>query len=146
MKTSPASTGDLGELIIAELHKRGVAVSKPDGLPRLPATWRPIIVEVAGAAQELGVEAQGCSPDSVVAFFSSLLSPLQVKRADSTDNDSDFWFNMGGRSGKFMKTDMGLVICFAPWGVVVTVAGPSEELHVGFTKVPVKPADVPHTL
>ena len=144
MKTSPASTGDLGEFIIAELHKRGISLSKPDELPRLPATWRAITVEIAGAAQELGVGAQGCSLSNVLKFCSSLLSPLRVNCPFSKDNDRNFWFSIDGKQGSCTGTDTGLVISFIPWGVALTVSESNKELHVGFAKLPVNPAGVPH--
>ena len=136
MKTSPSGTGDLGEFIIAELHKRGISLSKPNELPRLPATWRAITVEIAGAAQELGVGAHGCSLDNVLAFCFSLLSPLRMDRPFSKDTDKSFWFSIDGKRGSFTRTDIGLVISFVEWGVSLSVGESDQELHIGFAEHP----------
>lgn len=136
MKTSPDSTGDLGQFIISELNKRGVVFSTIADLPRLPATWRMVTVKIAGEDKDVGVRAKGCSLDEVLDFCFSLLTPLRVHRPFSKDNDKSFWFSIDGEQGNFSRTDSGLVISLITIGVALTVAQSDQELFIGFTEHP----------
>src|SRR3989442_6359846 len=86
MKTSPYSTGDLGEFIISELNKRGVAVSKTADLPRLSATWRPVTAAFAGTPKDLGARVQACSLADVCSFCFTVFSRFRVHPPGSNDN------------------------------------------------------------
>lgn len=53
-----AMSGDLGDYIFAELNGRGgrgIPLVKSVGLPKIPATWEIVRVEVAGVLCEVGV-------------------------------------------------------------------------------------------
>jgi len=133
MKPSPI-TGDLGEFIVSELGRRGVALFKTADLPRLPATWRTITVEIGGAAKDVGAGAQGCSLDKVLAFCFSLLSSFRVDRPFSNDSDSSFWFSINGKQGNFTRTDTGLVVSFIAWGVSLTISESGQDIFIGFAE------------
>ncbi len=136
MKPSPASGGDLGEFIVAELNKRGITVSTTGGSPSLPATWRVVTVKIVGAPKDVGVEAQGCSLADACAFCFSLFSGLRVHRPFSNDNDERFFFTIAGGSASFARTSTGLVVSFIKLGVMLTVAGSENGLHVGLADHP----------
>ena len=143
MKTLPDSTGDLGEFIISELNRRGVPLSKARDLPRLPATWRTVKVEIAGTPKDVGVGAQGCSLGNVLGFCFSLLSPFRVHRPSSKDSDRSFLFTVNGKQGNFTRTDTGLVISFITLGVALTIGESEQELHIGFAEHPRNPGVPP---
>jgi hypothetical protein len=134
MNANCETKGDLGEFIISELNRHGVPLRKTCELPRLPAMWRPVTVEIGGAPKELGVRAQGCLVENVVNFCLSLLSPLRVHRPFSKDNDRSFWFSIDGKQGSFTRTDTGLVISFVAWGVTLSIGESGQGLHVGFVE------------
>jgi len=138
MKTSPESTGDLGQLIISELNGRGVALPKPPDPPSLPTTWHTFTLEIRGV-KGLAVRALDCSLDKVADFCFLLLSPFRVYRPFSRDNDRSFWFSVDGKEGSFSRTDTGLVVSFITWGVSLTIGESDEGLHMGFTKHPPNP-------
>ena len=143
MKTSPDSTGDLGEFIIAELSRRGVALSKTGDLPRLSATWRTVMVEIAGTPNNLGARVQGCSLAEVSAYCFLVFSRFRVYRAGSNDNDRSFFFSIAGGSGHFDNIGTGLVISFVTLGVALTIGESDQELHIGFAEHSLNPG-VPH--
>jgi len=143
MKASSDTKGDLGEFIISELNRRGVPLSKTDDLPRLPATWRTVTVEISGTPKDVGAGAQGCSLGNVLAFCFSLLSRFRVQRPFSKDNDSNFSFSINGNRGNFTRTDTGLVISFITFGVSLTIGESDQELHIGFAEHPPHPGVPP---
>ena len=143
MKTSPDGAGDLGEFIIAELNRRGVALSKTTDLPRLPATWRTVTVEIAGTPKDLGARVQGCSLADVSAFCFSVFSRLRVHRPGSNDNDRNFFFSVAGGSGHFDTTSTGLVVSFITLGIALTIGESDQELQIGFAEHPRTPG-IPH--
>ena|SRR5437867_3808264 len=132
MENSPETKGDLGEFIIAELKKRGIPLSKTVDLSDLPATWRTIAVEMAGAPKDVGVGAVGCSWATVVDFLFSLFSRYRVHRPFSNDNDRQFWFTIDGKHGSFARTHTGLVISFLASGFSVIASDTEYGLFVGF--------------
>jgi hypothetical protein len=134
MKTSSDSKGDLGEFIISELSRRGVALSKTVDLPHLSATWRTVTVGIADTPKDLGARVQGCSLTDVSAFCFLLFSRFRVHRPGSNDNDRNFFFNVAGGSGHFDNTGTGLVISFITLGVILTIGESDQELHIGFAE------------
>jgi hypothetical protein len=140
METSPDSTGDLGEFIISELNKRGVALSMSADLPRLSATWRKVTAEFVSTPKYLGVRVQGGSLADVSAFCFAVFSRFRVHRPRSNDNDRNFFFSAaGGGSGHFDNTGTGLVISFVTLGVALTIGESGQELHIGFAEHPLNP-------
>ena len=135
MGTPSVSEGDLGHYIIAELNRRGgFTVSRTRGLPRLPATWHTVTVELAGVPKDVGALAQGCSFTDVSAFCFSLFAGLRRHRPLSADNDERFVFTIGGGDAHFQKMSTGLVIIFIKQRMTMTIGEYEHGLHVGFTK------------
>jgi hypothetical protein len=142
MKTSSDTKGDLGQFIISELSRRGVALSnKSDDLPPLSASWRTVTVEIAGTSKDLGARVQGCSLADVSAFCFSVFSRFRVHRPN--DNDGNFFFSVAGVTGHFDHTGTGLVISFITLGVALTIGESDQELHIGFAEHPRSPATPP---
>jgi hypothetical protein len=139
METSTDSAGDLGEFIISELNKRGVALSKTADLPRLSATWRMVTAEFAGKAKDLGARVQGCPLTDVSAFCFALFSRFRVHQPGSNNNDRNFFFTTAGGSGHFENTGTGLVISFITLGVALTIGESGQKLYIGFAEHPRKP-------
>ena len=137
MNKSPDTKGDVGKFIIAELNSRGIALPNRADLPSLPATWRTITLEIAGAPKNVGVGVDGCSLADVSAFCFSLFSAFRVQRPFSNDNDGSFFFSVNGKPGNYMKTDVGLVVSFITSGVAVTLADSEHGVFIGFAERPV---------
>jgi len=143
MEPSSDIQGDLGEFIISELRRRGVALSnKMTDFPRMYATWRIVTIEIEDAPMELGARVQGCSFAEVSAFCFSVFSRFRVTRPGSNDNDRSFFFSIAGDSGHVDNTGTGLVISFITLRIALTIGCSDEELHIGFAEHP-RTAGVP---
>jgi len=135
MDTPSFSEGDLGDYIIAELSRRGgFTVSGTRGLPRLPATWHTVTVELAGVPRDVGASAQGCSFTDVSSFCFLLFAGLRQHRPLSEDNDERFVFTIGGGDAHFQKTSTELAITFIKQRMTMTIAEYEHGLHIGFAE------------
>lgn len=130
MNTATYIKGDLGEFIMVELERRGIVVSKPGALPKVPATWRIVTVVTAASPRALAATAQGCTIVEVLAFCFSLFSAAREERPLSSDDS--FFFTIVGGSGHFSRTSTGLVVTFLAQQLVLTIRQYEHGIHVGF--------------
>ena len=134
MNASPATTGDFGEFIVAELTKCGISFPKTIEAFPLPATWQISTIELDQARTGLAVAVQSCSLDKVAGFLFKLLWPLRVHRPFSKDDDSRFWFNIGGNEGSFRRSEGRLTVLFITCEVSLTIAESHQGLDVGISQ------------
>src|SRR6187455_1373020 len=130
MKTSTDTKGDLGEFIMVELERRGIVVSKPRELPKVPATWRIFTAATAASPRTLAATAQACSIAEVLGFCFALFSASREERPLSSDES--FFFSIGGGSGHFSRTGTGLVVSFLAHQQVLTIRKYEHGIHIGF--------------
>jgi hypothetical protein len=160
MRKALSSGGDLGEFILAELNRRGIAMRKVTALPQLLATWRSHTTpDVKDRPTCLVLSVRACTFGDIASFCSALFSgsrkesphvlftkqsatgtTLLVNARQQSDRDRkqcdrEFDFLITGGSGHFSWSDSGIVVFFHGLNTTTFILAEAEEgIEIVFTK------------